>query len=404
MTEPRVFRLPDVGEGLIEAEVLRWLVAVGDEVAVNDPIVEIETAKASVELPSPFAGRVLALHASAGQVLPVGVPLISFDGGDGGDVGDAPAVPEREAVLVGYGVAPTASVRRRKRTVAAAPVAAPVAAPAASRPLASPLVRVLAREWGVELALVSATGHRGQVTRADLARHRESASSLGGTPVRGVQRSMAAAMTRSAAIPQASLWVDVDVTSSQSTLERLRADAAFEGARVTMLTLVASAVLAAARDHPLVTSRWHELPDGSAEIVESPLLNLGIAADTARGLVVPVVADAGGRTLPELATEITRLIEASRAGSLSPADLSGGTLTITNVGVFGIDGGLPLLNPGESVIVAMGQARPRPWVVGDSIVPRPVMQLVISFDHRVLDGAAASRFLADVARGLSGTF
>jgi len=218
-----------------------------------------------------------------------------------------------------------------------------------------------------------------------------------------VQRSMAAAMTRSAVIPQASLWVDVDVSSSQSTLERLRADASFEGARVTMLTLVASAVVAAARDHPLVTSRWHELPDGSAEIVESPLLNLGIAADTPRGLVVPVVANAGGRTLPELATEITRLIEASRAGILSPADLSGGTLTITNVGVFGIDGGLPLLNPGESVIVAMGQARPRPWVVGDSIVPRPVMQLVISFDHRVLDGAAASRFLADVARGLSGS-
>jgi len=399
MTEPRVFRLPDVGEGLIEAEVLRWLVAVGDKVAVNDPIVEIETAKASVELPSPFAGRVLALHATAGQVLPVGVPLISFDGGDGGDGGDAPAAPEREAVLVGYGVAPTASVRRRKRTVVAAPAVAPVA----SRPLASPLVRVLAREWGVELALVSATGHRGQVTRADLTRHRESASSLGGTPVRGVQRSMAAAMTRSAAIPQASLWVDVDVTSSQSTLERLRADASFEGARVTMLTLVASAVVAAARDHPLVTSRWHELPDGSAEIVESPLLNLGIAADTPRGLVVPVVANAGGRTLPELATEITRLIEASRAGILSSADLSGGTLTITNVGVFGIDGGLPLLNPGESVIVAMGQARPRPWVVGASIMSRPVMQLVISFDHRVLDGAAASRFLADVARGLSGS-
>ena len=400
MTEPRVFRLPDVGEGLIEAEVLRWLVAVGDDVAVNDPIVEIETAKASVELPSPFAGRVLALHATAGQVLPVGVPLISFDGGEG----DGTAAPEREAVLVGYGVAPAATARRRRRAEAAVPVAVP-ATPAtpASRPLASPLVRVLAREWGVELALVPATGHRGQVTRADLTRHRESASSLGGTPVRGVQRSMAAAMTRSAAIPQASLWVDVDVTASQGLLEALRADAAFEGARVTMLTLVASAVVAAAREHPLVASRWHELPDGSAEIVESPLLNLGIAADTPRGLVVPVVADAGGRTLPELATEITRLIEAARAGSLSPADLSGGTLTITNVGVFGIDGGLPLLNPGESVIVAMGQARPRPWVVGDSIVPRPVMQLVISFDHRVLDGAAASRFLADVARGLSGT-
>ena len=398
MTEPRVFRLPDVGEGLIEAEVLRWLVAVGDDVAVNDPIVEIETAKASVELPSPFAGRVLALHATAGQVLPVGVPLISFDGGEG----DGTAAPEREAVLVGYGVAPAATARRRRRAEAAVPVAVP-ATPAtpASRPLASPLVRVLAREWGVELALVPATGHRGQVTRADLTRHRESASSLGGTPVRGVQRSMAAAMTRSAAIPQASLWVDVDVTASQGLLEALRADAAFEGARVTMLTLVAAAVVEAAREHPLVASRWHELPDGSAEIVESPLLNLGIAADTPRGLVVPVVADAGGRSLPELATEITRLIEAARAGSLSPADLSGGTLTITNVGVFGIDGGLPLLNPGESVIVAMGQARARPWVVGDSIVPRPVMQLVISFDHRVLDGAAASRFLADLARCLS---
>ena len=398
MTEPRVFRLPDVGEGLIEAEVLRWLVAVGDDVAVNDPIVEIETAKASVELPSPFAGRVLALHATAGQVLPVGVPLISFDGGEG----DGTAAPEREAVLVGYGVAPAATARRRRRAEAAVPVAVP-ATPAtpASRPLASPLVRVLAREWGVELALVPATGHRGQVTRADLTRHRESASSLGGTPVRGVQRSMAAAMTRSAAIPQASLWVDVDVTASQGLLEALRADAAFEGARVTMLTLVAAAVVEAAREHPLVASRWHELPDGSAEIVESPLLNLGIAADTPRGLVVPVVADAGGRSLPELATEITRLIEAARAGSLSPADLSGGTLTITNVGVFGIDGGLPLLNPGESVIVAMGQARARPWVVGDSIVPRPVMQLVISFDHRVLDGAAASRFLADLARCLA---
>ena len=401
MTEPRVFRLPDVGEGLIEAEVLRWLVAVGDDVAVNDPIVEIETAKASVELPSPFAGRVLALHATAGQVLPVGVPLISFDGGED----DGTAAPEREAVLVGYGVAPMATARRRRRAGAAVPVPVPVpAVPASatsSRPLASPLVRLLAREWGVELALVPATGHRGQVTRADLTRHRESASSLGGTPVRGVQRSMAAAMTRSAAIPQASLWVDGDVTASQGLLEALRADAAFEGARVTMLTLVAAAVVEAAREHPLVASRWHELPDGSAEIVESPLLNLGIAADTPRGLVVPVVADAGGRSLPELATEITRLIEAARAGSLSPSDLSGGTLTITNVGVFGIDGGLPLLNPGESVIVAMGQARARPWVVGDSIVPRPVMQLVISFDHRVLDGAAASRFLADLARCLS---
>jgi len=399
----REFPLPDVGEGLTEAEIVGWRIAVGDEIAVNQPVVDIETAKAVVELPSPFTGRVAALLVEPGAVVPVGTPILSVE------------VHDREPVLIGYGVAHEQGRRRRLR--GAAPVADTGAQSAPTgRPLAKPPVRALARELGVDLARVAPTGPHGDVTRDDVRR----ASADGGPsspapaeardpvavrpvrgeriPVRSVQRQMAQAMVRSmATAPHVTEWVDVDVSATMALVQRLRHDPAFAEARVTPLTIAAAAVLHAVRRTPIVNASWIDLPDGTAEIEVYPFVNLGLAVASERGLVVPNVRDAGALSLAGLARAITELTERARTGRLTPADSTEGTFTITNIGVFGVDGGTPILNPGEAGILALGRIVDRPWAVNGALAVRPVMQLSLAFDHRVVDGASGSAFLADVA-------
>ena len=403
----REFPLPDVGEGLTEAEIVGWRISVGDDVAVNQPVVDIETAKAVVELPSPFTGRVTALLVEPGAVVPVGTPILAVE------------VSDREPVLVGYGVGHEQGRRRRLRGAqapqqegAAAPQPAVASEPVPSgKPMAKPPVRALARELGVDLARISPSGPHGDVTRDDVRR----AASGGATvpagapvvdrpvrgervPVRSVQRQMAQAMVRSmATAPHVTEWVDVDVSATMALVKRLRAEPEFADARVTPLTIAASAVIHAIRRTPIVNSSWIDLPDGSAEIELYPFVNLGLAVASPRGLVVPNVRDAASLSLSGLARAITELTERAREGRLTPADSVEGTITITNIGVFGVDGGTPILNPGEAAILATGRIVDRPWAVDGALAVRPVMQLSLAFDHRVVDGASGSAFLADVA-------
>jgi len=412
------FHLPDVGEGLTEAEVLRWLVRAGDLVEVNQMVVEIETAKAAVELPCPFAGTVAALLVEEGSIVPVGTPIITVTTADGA------AAPERQAVLVGYGVREQTAPTRRRRSRAAdaaalpeSPVAEPAVqqgAPASTaRPLAKPPVRRLARELGVDLTAVRPTGAHGEVTRADVmgttgptpapagrtAAPAPAATGVPGEriPVRGVQRAMAEAMVASAfTAPHVTEWVDVDMTRALAVLTRLRDLPAAEQVRVTPMTLVATGLVRAAVRYPLVNSTWVDAPDGPHVHLHSAV-HLGIAVDSARGLVVPVVRGASDLGMVELASRMQDLIDAARSGRATPADLTGGTISLTNIGVFGIDGGTPILSPGQTAILAMGRILDRAWVVDGAVVPRPVMQLSLSFDHRVIDGAVGSRVLRDVA-------
>jgi 2-oxoisovalerate dehydrogenase E2 component (dihydrolipoyl transacylase) len=367
----QVFRLPDVGEGLTEAEILTWFVAPGDIVEVNQMIVEIETAKAAVELPSPFAGTVHQLHVQPGDIVDVGSPIIT--------------VEVAESVLVGYGVRPE-SVRRRKRgdsTTASHP---------ARGIRAKPLVRKRARELGIDLTNITPTGRHGDVTRADVESAAESPARR--EPVRSVHRAMAAAMSESVATaPQATIWVDVDV---QLALERA---ASITTVRVTPLALVTEATVKACAQFPRINARWLDGPP--AQIQWHDHVNLGIAVDTDRGLLVPTVKGAQDLSLADLASRINDLVETARAGQCTPAELSGGTISITNVGVFGIDGGTPLLNPGESAIIGMGRIAERVWVVNDAIEIRPVMTLMMTFDHRIVDGATGSRALMSIAEMLN---
>ena len=414
----REFGLPDVGEGLTEAESVGWRVSVGDEIAVNKPIVDIETAKALVELPSPFTGRVTALLVAPGAVVPVGTPILAVE------------VSDREPVLVGYGVGHEQGRRRRLRGAGRQEGAAPqqeVAPPVSSgKPMAKPPVRALARELGVDLGRVAPTGPHGDITRDDV--HRAAVDRVAATlstagsqsgrfvdgispqpvtarpvrgervPVRSVQRQMAQAMVRSmATAPHVTEWVDVDVSATMALVRRLRADPEFADARVTPLTIAASAVIHAMRRTPIVNSSWVDLPDGTAEIELYPFVNLGLAVASPRGLVVPNVRDAASLSLSGLARAITDLTERARIGQLIPADSVEGTITITNIGVFGVDGGTPILNPGEAAILATGRIVDRPWAVDGALAVRPVMQLSLAFDHRVVDGASGSAFLADVA-------
>ena len=483
------FRLPDLGEGLTEAEVLRWLVAPGDVVTLNQVIVEVETAKASVEVPSPYAGVVHRLHARAGELLDVGAPLVTVDtGGDtGGEAGVPPGAPTgqtgpsgRTATLVGYGPRTGAAVRRvrtdRPRPAAPAGAAQPPPATAARisaaavgraaeqaatavRPLAKPPVRRLARDLGVDLARVPGTGPYGSTTRQDVeaaagktaaretaAREtaaRETAArgtaargtAARGTaagdpvpgglvagsaptglpapgaagavgpvpahtrvPVRGLRRATAAAMVASARVPQVTEFVTADVTASMDLLTRLRALPDYAGVKVSPLLLVARALLVGLRRCPEVNSSWDE-PAG--EIVLWRDVDLGIAVAGPRGLLVPHIKDAGGLGLVALATALHELAVTAREGRTRPADLVGGTITITNVGVFGIDTGTPLLNPGQSAILCLGAVHERPWALDGAVVLRQVVQLALTFDHRVLDGQAGSRLLSDVARALN---
>ncbi|MCZ3386961.1 MAG: 2-oxo acid dehydrogenase subunit E2 [Actinomycetia bacterium] len=434
------FCLPDLGEGLTEGEVLRWLVAAGDTVAVNQPLVEVETAKAAVELPSPYGGTVVTLHATEGELLPVGARLVSIattdiaapseEGVPGVDEGSGP-------VLVGYGVT-EAATRRRRRVGATSPhgTERPEAGPPGEpvKPVrhgglevgraaeakfadggatttsakAKPPVRRLARQLGIDLRAVRPTGLDGTVTRDDV----EAAAALqlagssatgahtvaGGDrrePVRGVLRSMASAMTESAAtIPSVTEWVEVDVTRSAALMGRMKQLPEYSGTKVTPLLLVACACLTALRREP----RLNAVFDAAAqEIAYRETVQLGIAVASDRGLVVPHVDDAGSLTLPELAVALVDVVPRARAGSATPNDLVGGTFTITNVGVFGIDGGTPMITPGQSAILAFGQWRDRPWVDKGQVVVRTASTVSLSFDHRFIDGATGSRFLRDVA-------
>ncbi len=452
----QVFLLPDVGEGLTDGEVLRWLVDVGDEVVVNQPLVEVETAKAAVELPSPFAGVVAELRAAVGEVVPVGAPLISIDttqpaAEKSADAAPAPAtVPEASPttedqsegsgpLLVGYGVVGSGT-RRRRRLGQAVRTDQPVrhggaeVAAAAARHVetvrAKPPVRRRAKELGVDLGDVTATGPEGIVTREDVeaaagrsaqeqatptfvAAEQQAAAApvpairdepLIGTisavperriPVRGVQRRMAEAMVESAfTIPHVTEWVEVDVTRATKLLRRLRNTPGFAGHHISPLLLVARACLQAVRRTPEINAYFDS---EASEVVIRDEVNLGIAVAGPRGLVVPHVPRADRLSLPELATALDELVRSAREDRLTPAQLSGSTFTITNIGVFGVDGGTPLINPGEAAILAAGAWRERAWVHKGKVRPRMVAQLTLSFDHRFIDGARGSRFLADVA-------
>jgi 2-oxoisovalerate dehydrogenase E2 component (dihydrolipoyl transacylase) len=426
------FKMPDVGEGLTEADVLKWTVAPGDVVVVNQIIVEIETAKAAVELPSPYAGVVSALHVAEGDTVLVGTPIISIDvggaetpqsapdevGGAAEDLVPSPDAPreERQPVLVGYGPRTSSASRRRRRVPPpdtpsaqnAFTVPPAVVAPADDVPetrhrvLAKPPVRKLAKTLGVDLGSIEPTGPNGTVTRADVESAGQQATAprpvSGGetrVPVKGVRKHTAAAMVASAfTAPHVTEFVTVDVTATMELRDRVAERREFRDVKVSPLLFVAKAVILATRRTPEINASWD---DAAAEIVLKHYVNLGIAAATDRGLVVPNIKGADALSLLELAEAIGSLTETARAGRTAPADMSGGTITITNVGVFGVDTGTPILNPGESGILAFGAVRRMPWVVDEQIVPRWVTQLAVSFDHRIVDGAQGAQFLADVA-------
>ncbi|WP_052847877.1 dihydrolipoamide acetyltransferase family protein [Streptomyces avicenniae] len=434
----REFRMPDVGEGLTEAEILKWLVQPGDTVSDGQVVVEVETAKAAVELPIPYDGRVREVHFAEGATVDVGTPIITVDtdpsAGDGEETDEGGgAAGGRQPVLVGYGVAPGATKRRPRKTAGAGageqappePVATEPAAPEpvapeppapeplAARPLAKPPVRKLAKDLGVDLATVTPTGPDGVVTRADVhaaaapavPAQPTAADTLPATvsdaarerrvPVKGVRRATAQAMVNSAfTAPHVSEFVTVDVTRTVRLVERLRRDEDLAGLRVNFLLITARALLLAIRRHPEVNAAWDE---ANQEIVHKDYVNLGIAAATPRGLMVPNIKDAGGKTLPELARALGDLVATAKEGRTQPADMRGGTVTITNIGVFGIDTGTPILNPGESAILALGAVREKPWVHKGKVKPRHVTTLALSFDHRLVDGELGSRVLADVA-------
>jgi pyruvate dehydrogenase E2 component (dihydrolipoamide acetyltransferase) len=438
------FLLPDVGEGLTEAEIVSWKVAPGEQVAVNQVIVEIETAKSLVELPSPFEGTVGELLVSEGETVEVGTPIFTVTAG-----GEAAAAPEPEpapeeqlvadvaatvsheeepkagAVLVGYGSAGHGSTRRRRAThpgtasipvsftgSIAQPAAAQPAAPAASPSrsagpvVAKPPIRKLAKDLGVDITTVTPTGPIGDVTRDDVLREATQATVFRNIqtpewpddredriPVKGVRKAIANAMTTSAfSAPHVSLFVDVDATRTMEFVKRLKNSADFAGVKVSPLLIMAKAIMWAVRRNPTVNSTWTD-----EEIIVHHYVNLGIAAATPRGLIVPNVKEAQAMTLLELAKALEELTLTARDGKTQPAAMSGGTITVTNIGVFGMDTGTPILNPGEVGIVALGTIKQKPWVVDGEVRPRYVTTLGASFDHRVVDGDVASRFLADVA-------
>jgi 2-oxoisovalerate dehydrogenase E2 component (dihydrolipoyl transacylase) len=405
-TALREFALPDLGEGLTEAEILQWLVAPGDTVVLNQPVVEVETAKAAVEVPTPLVGIVREVHAQAGDTVRVGAPLISVEVTGAAAEGDA-----GEAMLVGYGPRPAAERRRRLRRAESPPVAPvralPVQTPRADvTVLAKPPVRKLARDLGIDLRTVSGTGPSGSITRDDLAgaphpaAHEAPAPPVAGELHKpsGMHRAMAEAMTRSAfTAPHATVFLTVDATETMRMRTALRARPEFADVALTPLALIARAVMVAVRAQPLVNAGWLEGEgDGGAQIQVYDRINLGIAVATPRGLLVPNVKDAGSLTLIELAAAIAELTTTARDGRTRAGDLAGGTFSITNVGVFGVDGGTPILNPGESAILCLGTIKPAPWVHEGVLAVREVVQLSLSFDHRVIDGATAARFLADV--------
>jgi len=449
------YLLPDVGEGLTEAEIVSWKVKVGDVIAVNDIVVEIETAKSLVELPSPYAGTVTAILVEEGTTVAVGTPIIAV--GDPSDE-DAPPAPEPPAgemeidlsnpaasgsgegeSLVGRMKADRGPTRRPRKVASgtmatriqaqasfetglASPLveaaepeesvpstSARVSEPGDLRVLAKPPVRKLAKDLGVDLSTVTGTGPHGSITRADLEGagsghpHPKHAAPVGDRetrePIKGVRKMMAGAMTQSAfTAPHVTEWVTIDATRTMEFVDRLKQRREFRDVRVSPLLVLARACILAMRRTPEINSYWDE---AAGEVVLKHYVNLGIAAATPRGLVVPNVKDAQDLSLLELAAAFNDLTAVAREGRTQPAEMSGGTFTITNVGVFGVDAGTPIINPGESAILCFGAVKKQPWVVDangeDSIVVRQVTTLALSFDHRHIDGEKGSRFLADVA-------
>ncbi|MET7450536.1 dihydrolipoamide acetyltransferase family protein [Streptomyces sp. NPDC005574] len=442
----REFKMPDVGEGLTEAEILKWYVKPGDTVTDGQVVCEVETAKAAVELPIPYDGVVRDLHFAEGTTVDVGTPIIAVavaGGGAAPAAEPAPAPveqpaeeakpPARQPVLVGYGVA-ASSTRRRPRKGPELPVREASAAVLAelnghgttavrSRPLAKPPVRKLAKDLGVDLTTVVPSGPDGVITREDV--HAAAAPAPAPVaepvaapvpvapqapvvtydtaretrvPVKGVRKATAAAMVGSAfTAPHVTEFVTVDVTRTLKLVEELKRDPGkheMQGLRINPLLLIAKALLVAIKRHPDINASWDE---ANQEIVVKHYVNLGIAAATPRGLIVPNIKDAQAKTLPQLAQSLGELVSTAREGRTSPADMQGGTVTITNVGVFGVDTGTPILNPGEAAILAVGAIKLQPWVHKGKVKPRQVTTLALSFDHRLVDGELGSRVLADVA-------
>ena len=431
MSNIAYFDLPDVGEGLTEAEIVSWKVKVGDVVGVNQIIVEIETAKSLVELPCPFAGTVTELLANEGDTVNVGSHIIAVAVSE---ITSAVATSMHEAVteaittvqateekkepnLVGYGVAGTATSRRRKATTTTAPVLVNegpatnliAVVPGNGVVLAKPPVRKLAKDLGVDLSAVVATGPSGEVTREDVLGATGTAAptttqTVSATPVytgerdeiipvKGVRKAIASAMVRSAfTAPHVSLFVDVDATRTMEYVKRLKTSPDFAGVKVTPLLIMAKAIMWAVKRNPNVNSTWTD-----TEIIIHHYVNLGIAAATPRGLIVPNIKDADQLSMVDLARALENLASVAREGKTTPQDMQNGTITITNIGIFGVDTGTPILNPGEVGIVALGSIRPKPWVVDNEIVIRQVTTVGATFDHRVVDGDVASRFVQDVA-------
>jgi pyruvate dehydrogenase E2 component (dihydrolipoamide acetyltransferase) len=426
MSELKEFKLPDVGEGLTEADIVAWHVKPGDPVKDGQIIIEIETAKAVVELPSPYTGTVANLLVEVGQTVDVGAPIITVDTSPGSGTPattakTAPAEPapavqpeERQAVLVGYGVRASSTTRRPRKqdSVPMAPSArssgtdgAIGTSETADRALVKPPVRKLAKDLGVSLAGLSGTGPSGSITRDDVQRAATGGSTKTAStttasyeteriPIRGVRKHMAAAMVSSAfTAPHVTEFLQVDVTETMAAVRRVRELAEFADVKVSPLLFVARALLVAVTRHPLINSSWDE---AAQEIVVHGQVNLGIAVAAERGLIVPNVKNAGSLPLPRLALALQELTETARAGKATPGDLSGGTLTITNVGVFGIDSGTPILTPGEAAILAFGQVKDAPWVVDGQLAVRKICTLSLSFDHRIVDGELGSAVLRDV--------
>ncbi|WUM17945.1 2-oxo acid dehydrogenase subunit E2 [Micromonospora sp. NBC_00330] len=428
----QVFLLPDLGEGLSEAEIVEWRVAVGDVVTVDQSVVEVETAKAVVDVPCPYAGRVVTLHGAAGEVRPVGQPLITIAPLDGGDepAGHATYREEERAgsgnVLIGYGTGHgTATRRRRRPRLAVAPDPADVGptggtgaaaasgdpAPPTAALVISPIVRRLAREHGVDLDTVRGTGPGGVIRRADVQAALTAPATrlaavpdpqVGAAPVgdgdvivplTGVRKVIADKLSRSRReIPEVTIWVDVDATGLLET--RAAINAATPDAPVSILALLARICLSGLRRFPQLNAR---VDTEAQRIVQSAGVHLGIAAQTDRGLLVPVLRDAQRLTTAELAAELAATTAAARAGSLPPARLTGGTFTLNNYGVFGVDGSTPIINHPEAALLGVGRIVDKPWVVDGQLAVRKVTQLSLTFDHRVCDGGVAGGFLRHVA-------
>ncbi len=433
----RTFLMPDVGEGLTEAEIVTWKVSVGDTVTLNQPLVDIETAKATVELPSPFVGVVSELHGQVGDVIEVGKPLIEIEVRDDSSSGATPAPVKptaRTAVFVGYGTSEENEVatRRHRRAPSTSTAFGPVgptpsvaSVVTAAHVRSTPPVRLYAKQHGLDISLVPGTGRDGLVTRDDVdralsgtQRRTPSAPSNAPTrfvghdlepwdsgpkeeriPVRGVLRSMAEAMVQSAfSAPHAAVWVRVDATPTMDLVKSLKARPSLANIRLSPLVIVALALCDAARTYPGINSSFDA---ANNDVIIRRSVALGIAADTPRGLLAPNIKNADQLDLVDMALALDQLVTKARAGTTTPAEMLGTTLSITNVGPMGVDGAVPILPPGTSAILVVGQIAKAPWVRDNEVVVRDVVEIGLSFDHRHIDGALASGVLSHVGRFLS---